>query len=170
MTDNNDNDPDIGFNRFALDVEWQRQVDLVSFYSVRQADSKKELDEAKERLEIVIANVARDMRASPADYGLGIKASETAIKTALPTVESHMDARREVRECQYRVDLLAGKMRGLSERGNGLGDNVRLHLAGYFAQPSLPMSPSSKELEKALSKEKEMTEKSRRKHSREESS
>lgn len=126
---------DVDFNRHELDIEMNKQPNLMLKYSLDLADARRDLDIVKSRLGVTTAEIADSIRADPESYGLEGKASEASIKNLLLKEMKCIAMESKVRECKHDVDILAGYVVALGDRRKMLEKEVDLWLAGYFAEP-----------------------------------
>ena len=128
---------DIRIDETALDLEWLDQPKLMMFYTGVEAKAKKRLDEARESLTIIRAELDFKIRQSPADYNLD-KVTETSIGNCIVLQDEYKDAQTEVIECQYEVNMAIGAVRSFDHRKTALENLVKLYGQQYFAGPKVP--------------------------------
>lgn len=125
---------DIDIDDLRLDQEWLRQPRLYLKYAEKLADSKRSLDEAKNELEVIRADVAKMIRTSPESFGLA-KATEGAVAETMVRQDEVRAAERAVVEKKYEVQILEAAVQAIEHRKRALENLVSLHLAGYFSEP-----------------------------------
>lgn len=128
---------DIAIDEQALDVEWLRQPDLMRKYTAHAADMKKEMDEAKERLEVRKAELERDIRTSPGDYDL-LKVTESAIQSTIMIQQGYKDHMQDFIDAKYEYDIAVAAVRAMDQKKTALENLVKLLGQSYFAGPQSP--------------------------------
>ena len=124
---------------FAIDdrqlvEEWEKQPELFLRYSLKLADARRDLDEEKAKLSVVDAELDRDIRENPEDYGVG-KVTETAIKAAIPLQTGHQKQEATIRDVKHQVEVLAAYVTALDQRKKALEKIVDLHGQQYWSVP-----------------------------------
>ncbi len=128
---------DVQIDEAALDVEWLRQPSLMAQYCKYAAHAKAMMDKAKERLDVVEAEMDRDVREDPEKYDL-VKLTETLIKsTVLQTSERQIAAQNYI-DAKYEYDMAQAAVRSIDQKKTALENLVKLHGMSYFAGPSVP--------------------------------
>jgi len=95
------------------------------------------MDKAKERLDVVEAEMDRDVREDPEKYDL-VKLTETLIKsTVLQTSERQIAAQNYI-DAKYEYDMAQAAVRSIDQKKTALENLVKLHGMSYFAGPSVP--------------------------------
>lgn len=130
-------DYEISIDETALDVEWLRQASLMGRYCRAAADAKKELDIAKEALDVVRAGVAQLIRKDPGSFGLD-KVTEAAVNEVLLTNSECQRASTELIEAKYELEMAQAAVKALDQKKSALENLVKLHGQSYFAGPSVP--------------------------------
>lgn len=130
-------DDDINIDQSALDVEWLRQPKLILKYSQHETECRRDYDKAKADLEIVEAELDKEIRNKPEKFGLD-KITETAIKKAIQTSEHYQGAEEKVAEAQYEWNMAQAAVRSIYAKKDALENLVRLFGQQYFAGPKMP--------------------------------
>jgi Mg-chelatase subunit ChlI len=117
-----------------LDREWIKQPGLYLKYAEKLADARKDFADAKAELEVVKAELSRDIRAMPETYGLK-KVTESGIEGAVVLQKKHRLALETMNECKHRVDVLEAVVSALEHKKRALENLVTLHGQSYFATP-----------------------------------
>jgi uncharacterized protein YpiB (UPF0302 family) len=125
----------ISIDQNALDKEWLRQPELMYDYSVQLADARSAMDLAKNKAEVVYAQLDADIRANPTQYGIN-KISETAIKNAIASEKAYRISQRKVLETRHELDILQAAVTALDHKKQALQNLVTLHGQSYFSSPS----------------------------------
>ncbi len=117
--------------------EWLGQPAQRQIWGEKLADAQLELDEAKTYLAVAQAEVDREIREDPGDYGLA-KITEAAVSTAVTVHPAVKKAARQVNQAKHRVNVLQAAVEGLEHRKRALTQLVELHGQDYFATPKMP--------------------------------
>lgn len=134
---------DVSIDETALDVEWLQQANLMYKYVRYHAETKKAMDEAKERLDFVKAKLEMDIRANPEDYGLS-KVTESAIASTILLQPEYQEASKKYIEAKYENDVATAAVRAIDQKKTALENLVKLLSVSYFAGPSAPRDLSLK--------------------------
>lgn len=134
---------DVSIDETALDVEWLQQSNLMYKYARYQAETKKAMDEAKERLDFIRAKVEMDIRANPESYGLS-KVTESAIASTILLQPEYQEASKKYIEAKYENDVATAAVRAIDQKKTALENLVKLLSVSYFAGPSAPRDLSLK--------------------------
>ncbi len=132
-----DYENDIRIDESALDVEWLNQPELMYKYAAHAAEMKKEVDEAKERMEVMRATLDADIRKNPEAYGM-TKVTESAIGGAITIQPNYQSAVDAYNAAQYEFGIASAAVRAVDQRKTALENLVRLLTASYFAGPQAP--------------------------------
>ena len=126
---------DVSIDETALDVEWLQQANLMYKYARYQAETKKAMDEAKERLDFIKAKVEMDIRATPENYGLS-KVTESATASTILLQPEYQEVSKKYIEARYENDMAAAAVRAIDQKKTALENLVKLLSVSYFAGPS----------------------------------
>lgn len=128
---------DLSIDEKALDVEWLEHPSRMFKYCRTQAQAHRDLDYAKESLNLVKARLDLDIRRSPELYDV-VKVSEGSVSAAILMHSDYQVANNIVREAQYQHDVIRGVVTSFDHRKSALEALVKLHGQQYFAGPSVP--------------------------------
>ncbi len=128
---------DVSIDETALDVEWLQQSNLMYKYARHQAETKKAMDEAKERLDFIKAKLEMDIRANPESYGLS-KVTESAIASTILLQPEYQEVSKKYIEAKYENEVAAAAVRAIDQKRTALENLVKLLSVSYFAGPSAP--------------------------------
>lgn len=128
---------DISIDEQALDVEWLRQAAIMFRYAKHAADTKKEVDEAKERLDVGKAQLEMSIRSEPEKYGIS-KVTESAIQSALLLQAEYQRLTQNYIDAKYENDVAAAVVRAVDQKKTALENLVKLLGVSYFAGPKAP--------------------------------
>lgn len=142
---------DVEIDETALDVEWLQQPRLMLKYGNYAAQKRQEMDLAKENLDVVKAQLDKDIRAIPGDYGIG-KLTESAIQSAILTQEEYQEANQAYIKAKYEYDMAITAVRAIDQKKTALENLVRLYGQQYFAGPKVPRDLSKEWVQKERQK------------------
>ena len=135
-----------------MDVEWLRQAEMMLKYTRHSADMQKEMDEAKERLEVGKAQIEIDIRSAPDTFGLE-KVTEAAIQSTILLQKGYQKLSQEYSETRHEYGVAVAAVRAFDQRKSALENLVRLLGASYFAGPQTPRDLSKESLDEKKRKE-----------------
>lgn len=130
-------DRDLHIDESALDVEWLQQPRLFMKYASAAADKRRSLDKAKEKLDLVKANLDSSIRKNPAEYDI-VKVTEATVSNAIIKEDEYQDATVDYIHAKQEYELTQAAVRAMDQRKTALEDLVRLHGQQYFAGPREP--------------------------------
>jgi hypothetical protein len=128
---------DIKIDETALDVEWLEQPRLMMRYAKHSANMRMQTDFAKERLDVVKAELDREIRLNPEAFDIA-KITEATVLAAIISHEKYAQANRAFLEARYESDIANAAVRAIDARKDALENLVRLHGQQYFAGPKMP--------------------------------
>ena len=142
---------DIRIDESALDVEWLNQPGLFMKYSRHLAETRKILDETKQKLDVTRAEVDKAIRKNPEACGI-IKVTEGSIQSAIITNSDYTEAYQEYLNSKYETDMAQGAVNAFNQRKDALENLVRLNGQQYFAGPRVPrdLAQARKEKERKV--------------------
>jgi len=132
-----DLDKDLAVDPMLLDEDWLRQPGLYMKYSAMAADAQKRRDMAKEKLDVVKAELDKDIRNNPSKYGMD-KVTENAVAMTIPSQQAYKDASTELIEAGYESNMLQAAVRAFDHRRSALENMVKLWLGSYYSGPKAP--------------------------------
>jgi len=151
---------DLAIDPHALDDEWLLHPNLYMKYSEALAQAQKSRDKIKEKLDVTRAQVDRDIRKKPDDYGIS-KITETVVAGAILMEARFTEVQDLLTDANLEVNLLQAAVRSFDHRKKALENLVTLYMASYFAGPKEPRDlPSGKRMvdrarDKASEKQRE---------------
>lgn len=128
---------DVKIDPSALDIEWMEQTELALKYVKLSAKARKEMDQAKEELEIIRAEIQQDIEKNPKAYGLS-RVTKDSIESVIILEDDYRKAMNTYIEAKYAANILQEGCREICARKDALANLVRLHGMNYFSGPSLP--------------------------------
>ena len=121
-----------------LDFEWIEQPNKMMKYCSIYARASRDVDLAKETLDIVRAELNRDMRAHPEKFGINVKITEDVIKNNIILQSDYIAANHALIEKKYFEEMARSAVRAFDQRKDALENLARLHGQSYFAGPKVP--------------------------------
>jgi hypothetical protein len=137
---------DIRIDESSLDMECLNQASLMMKYSRLQAKLEKEEDLAKETLELVKADLDKNIRLNPEVYEIE-KVTEGAIKSVILSNKRYKTANQRYIDAKYENNVAKGAVKAFEQRKNMLETLSRLHGQQYFAGPKVARDLSDKRVE-----------------------
>lgn len=143
---------DVRIDEKMLEVEWLRQASLTYNYAKHHAHTKKQYDLAKENLELVKAQLDKEIRTNPEKYDIA-KVTESVVQATILQQEDYKEASNELIEARYEIGIASAALSAIETKKSALENLVRLHGQQYFAGPSVPrdISKSWEEKQKQTS-------------------
>lgn len=121
----------------ALDLEWLDQPSLMMKYALEAANARKILDRAKDKLDIIVAQLDREIRLKPSKFGLD-KITEAVVEHTILLQPKRQEASEAVIKAKYESDMAYAAVKSIEARKDALENLVRLHGQQYFAGPKVP--------------------------------
>ena len=128
---------DMYIDEDALDLEWLEQPALMRKYSRTLADLEHENDEAKEELELIRAELDRDIRKDPEEFDV-VKITETVIQNTIIMQERYKKGLEKFLSTKHEMKTARGVISSIEQRKSALENLVKLHGQNYFAGPAIP--------------------------------
>jgi len=132
-----DYEKDVNIDPNSLDVEWLEQPNLMLKYGRIAAQTKMDMDKAKERLEVVKAELDKDIRLNPEKYGIS-KLTEGVVASTIFLQPEYKEVSEAYIEASYEFNMARYAVQAISDRKDALENLVKLHGMQYFAGPSAP--------------------------------
>lgn len=120
-----------------LDEEWLQLPRAYFRHAMRLAEARAAHERAKARLDVVEAEIDREIRLEPKAFGLE-KATEGAIDKAVTLDRRYRAAVRRVVEARHAVDVGQAVCDALEHKKKALENLVHLHGMAYFSTPRPP--------------------------------
>lgn len=139
---------DIRIDETALDVEWLQQPRLMMQYAQYAVEARMKLDQSKESLDIVRAQLDKEVRTDPKSFGIE-KITEAVVDNTIIIQDVYKQANEELRQAKYEADMAQNAVRAVEQRKDALENLVKLHGQQYFAGPKVPRDLSYEAKKKA---------------------
>ena len=127
-----DFDPSI--DEMRLDTEWQNQPMMVWKMAREKALADKMVAEAKAAMEVVRAELAREIRADPVAFELD-KVTESTVPACVLEQKPFKTAQAKYIEACYNADMYKAATIALEHRKKALEGMVELQGQNYFSAP-----------------------------------
>ena len=122
---------DLSINKYKLDEECISHASRYAYYAEASAIAKTNVSEAKDKLELVIAEANIRIRKNLTDSGQ--KFTE-AMVTSMLTMDSEVQkAKAELRDAETTLARLQVAVNAMDARRSELDNLVKLYVAGYYS-------------------------------------
>ncbi len=129
---------DLRIDENALDIEWLGQAQLMMKYTEIQASNRREVDRLKEKLNLVKAELDRDIRKDPEKFKITVKITEAVVTGCILEQKKYKKAMSASIDAQYEYQMAGGAVQAVEQRKQALENLSRLLGLQYFAGPSMP--------------------------------
>lgn len=126
---------DLSIDKGRLDEEWLQQPKLRLEWGAALATARLALDEAQSALALVDAQLDRQVRQDPEEYGV-TKVTEATVAAAIAEAEEHQEALTACHVARYDVATCQAVVDGIEHRKRALTCLCDLHAQEYFAVPA----------------------------------
>jgi len=135
------NDPNYGesavqIDELNLDKECIRLPSDYLKYAHLSSDAKRDVETLRAEMDVVEADLAREVRANPTDFGIE-KETEKAIAAAVLSLPKYQKALRALNAAKHQADLAQAVVWALEHKKRSLTLLVELHGMGYFSSPKI---------------------------------
>ena len=127
---------DLTINQYELDTEWLTQPSKIADINTQWADAVLVRNRAKERLEVVYAEMDLKIRKDCPEELVNPK--EASYKNYITAHPDYRKATEEFLLAEHQVNVLAAGTKAFSSRGDALKNITQLYLSNYFSNPSSP--------------------------------
>jgi hypothetical protein len=117
-----------------LDEEWVNQPDLFFRYATKKAQAERKMDEAKNEMKVVEAELQAAVRANPKKYDLE-KITDKSVESTVLLEDDYQEAVEVYNNAKYEYGILDAACRALDQRKKALESLVHLHGQDYFSTP-----------------------------------
>lgn len=128
---------DLAIDETALDLEWLGQSMLMIKYVEASASARREVDRMKERLSVKRAELAKNIRKNPGDWGIE-KVTNDSVNECIITEKSYKDVQDDLIDAQYEYQMASGAVQAVEQRKQALENMSKLLGLQYFAGPKTP--------------------------------
>jgi len=127
---------DLSIDEMALDREWKDQPSLYFKYAEQQAIAGKIRDEAKEKLDVVKAELDTIARQELPNEGK--KITENQIANWIVQQKAYQEASANLIQTNYEANMMANAVRAMDHRKAALENLARLWVGQYYSIPREP--------------------------------
>lgn len=127
---------DVAVDKYALDIEWEKQPTLYQMYLDQAVELRKEVTECQKQLDLVEAKLSLDIKKNPSLYGLD-KVVESSVQAVLILHPDRQKAYDDLIQRQYEKNLIDDVVKALEHKKSALEELVRLYLSGYYSRPTV---------------------------------
>ena len=128
---------DIRIDETALDVEWLEQPRLMIKYAQHSAEMARRVEIAKTKLDLIKAQLDKDIRTDPEKFGIG-KITESVVQNTIILDTNYQETEAALIDAKYEYDIARNAVYAINARKDSLENLVRLHGMQYFAGPQVP--------------------------------
>jgi hypothetical protein len=127
-------DPEFSLDRFNLEIESERQAELMRKYTKRQARMKSLLKKSQKNLEILEGELAEEYRRNKKIYGIH-KDTDQVIFRLIKGDPKYEIQFNELIRYQYLYDDAKSAVDSIVEKGWMIKEMVKLWLNNYYSTP-----------------------------------
>ena len=137
MSDDLNYENDLAIDPLTLDEDFLHQPGLYMKYSMMAANAEMRRDKAETTLGVVKAELDREIRKNPANYGAD-KITESVVSNTILLQPEYKKASDALIEATFELRILQSAVRAFDHRKTALENEVRLWLGSYFSGPKEP--------------------------------
>jgi hypothetical protein len=138
----------IEINKMRLDEEWLNQPQQFYTWSKRVADAQLKFDEAKSDLSLTEAELDKEIRDAPQNYGC-VKTTDAVVAQTIKLQKPFIAAQKALNRARYELGIAAAAVAGLDQRKRALEKLVDLWTREYYSDPNpRPQSEGSEEFDR----------------------
>jgi hypothetical protein len=123
----------LAINTNKLDEDAAEQPRTLRQWADKLSFAEKRAKLAKRKLRVVKAELSKVVRQSPSKYGI-FRVTDTAIEDAVVMMSAYKAEEEELISAELARDLLKNMVISLHERGEEIGNLVKLHGQQYWAR------------------------------------
>jgi len=127
---------DVQIDEQNLDRECIRLPTQYLQWAHKSADAKRDADDRKNQLEVIDAELSKEIRADPSSFGLE-KVTEASIASIILTNPRYQKAVARLNNAKHQADLTQAVVWALEHKKRTLTLLVELHGMGYFSNPKV---------------------------------
>jgi len=132
-----DYEKDIKINESALDVEWLEHPLRIFNYTRNATQKRLALDKAKEGLDLVHAELDKEIRTTPETFEI-TKITESVVENTILLQLRYRTAAEALTQAKYEYDVAMNAVKAMDVRSDALANLVKLYAGSYFAGPTMP--------------------------------
>ena len=111
---------DLAIDPDSLDTEWLEQPRLMLRYAKHASKMKMEVERAKERLDIIKADLDKKIRVVLQEFGI-VKLTESVITSTIITQVKFKEGNEEYLEAAYEANMAQGGTPGIGREKDSIG-------------------------------------------------
>jgi hypothetical protein len=127
---------DLEIDQYALDKNCSEQPLIMFAYGKGLSRILAKYKAAEESLELLCAELDKDIRNNPNQYGIK-KVAEAAIMAAVQSSRSYVKAKIKLGILRYEKDIMFNAVKAIEQRKDMLSELGRLYAREYFATPTI---------------------------------
>jgi hypothetical protein len=127
---------DIVIDKYNLDREWMNQPVLFLNWAEKEVEAQFERDKAKERLDLIKAELDLQIRTSPSSYGID-KITESSIQNTILRQKVYTEASESLLLANKNAKILNAAREAFEHRKKALEKITDLYISGYWADPKI---------------------------------
>lgn len=137
-------------DRLKLDEEWANQPALFYLWAKKAADAQLAHDDAKSRLDVIKAELAKACRDDPDSFDVG-KVTDKAVDAAVITSAKYQKAVKQCNTARHDLAIAQAAVTALEHRKRALTMEVELYIKEYYAEPhARPLTEEGEEYERHM--------------------
>lgn len=129
---------DLEIDPNALDNEWLNIAHLNHQYGEASADAKRDMEGAKEAVDMIMATVGLEIRRNPKKYNLEDKITEGTISATILLDSRVQKAKQVYATKRHEYDVVQSAVWAVKAKESSLENLVKLLQMDYFAGPREP--------------------------------
>lgn len=132
-----DYEKELEIDILSLDTEWIQQPRLFMRYAELQSESRKELDELKQKQKIKRSELLLEA-AEGGEELIGSKPTVSAIDAWVESQKSYKEITQQIIDKEYELNILSGAVKAFEQKKSALENLVKLWQGSYFSGPREP--------------------------------
>ena len=130
---------DVHINEQELDLEALNQPKLTLMYGKYKVECETEMKKAKERFELIKAELRNDIRTNPNKYGLD-KVTIPIVEDAVLTCDKYKKALEIYRQAEEQWEMAKIAYYAIQDKKESLSMLIKLLSADYFKGPEIALT------------------------------
>lgn len=142
----------LNVDKYNLDTEWENQANNFMDTCEWYADVSMERDKIKEQLDLLRAEVGKEVQDDPKGFGIDKdpgKVTVDALNKAISLDDRVKIKQEELHEANRRVNVMSGAKEAMAHKKKALESLTELTIWGYFAEPKVNREIRKQSIEKA---------------------
>lgn len=132
---------DLRIDKSNLPGEWEKQPEVYRYWAEEYAIGTMERDQAKDRLELVTADLDLVIRRDPSAYEL-TKPTESAVVSAIKQQCSYGEALDQLNKAKHEVNCMVAARDAMEHKRDALKQLGALAIAGFYSANTAPPESS----------------------------